>query len=201
MMYDINLLPKNERKMSAGMTFLIVFISIAYVAAAVLFGLLLPLKEKENMNSKIKRIKEDIESYDVTEAEYYQLEKTVEEKKREGLALLALRNERLVITALLDNIEVNTPEDIYLENLSIEGGMLNLSGYSPNYEDIAKYIVKLRNMDRVDNTTFTTATLDENDDKEKYQFNLYCNIDQRDFISELQGENPMPQNNEGGTEE
>ena len=52
----------------------------------------------------------------------------------------------------LDNIEVNTPEDIYLENLSIEGGMLNLSGYSPNYEDIAKYIVKL-NMDRVDNTT------------------------------------------------
>ena len=107
----------------------------------------------------------------------------------------------MVITALLDNIEVNTPEDIYLENLSIEGGMLNLSGYSPNYEDIAKYIVKLRNMDRVDNTTFTTATLDENDDKEKYQFNLYCNIDQRDFISELQDENPMPQNNEGGTEE
>jgi hypothetical protein len=56
-------------------------------------------------------------------------------------------------------------------------------------------------MDRVYNTTFTTATLDENDDKEKYQFNLYCNIDQRDFISELQDENPMPQNNEGGTEE
>ena len=46
MMYDINLL-KNERKMSAGMTFLIVFISIAYVAAAVLFGLLLPLKKKK----------------------------------------------------------------------------------------------------------------------------------------------------------
>lgn len=201
-MLDINLLPKKEKKISGGTTVIIILISITYVISAGILGFILPLQKKEVINKRISRIKEDIESYNVNEVEYYLLEKTVNDKRHESEVLLELRNNRLDITELLDNIEASMPVEIYFEQLNISGGVLNIEGYSPDYQNIAKFIVKLRSVNNLNNTAFTTASLEKEDGKELYYFNLYGNLDQMDIITELtQSENFNSQTDEGGNSE
>lgn len=197
-MRDINLLPKKSRKISFGAVVILLVLGILYVAVATLFGYLIPLRQRDELNRQINQIEKSIESINASEAEYYLLMQTVNMKRYEGEALLALRNNRLDITEFLDNVEASMPVDIYANALNISGGLLNIEGISLDYNDIARFMVKLRELDKVIDTTFTTATLDKANEGEKYSFNIHSNLEKRDIIEELKKEIPNNNNLEGG---
>lgn len=188
MMLDINLLPKKTKKISGQFVSMLILFGAILIVVAGYFGVFVPLQKKNEFSNKISKVKEEIEKYNVSDAEYYQLLNLVENKRLEGNALLYLRNNRLDITDCLVNIEASMPVDIYLENLIISGTTLNLEGYSKDYTDISKFIVKLRTIDNIFNTTFTSAKLEKGDigKDDKYAFYIYNDLVHRDVIAELQ---------------
>ena len=187
MMLDINLLPKKTKRISSQIVAVLVLIGMIFVVVAGVFGVFIPLQKKNDLNNKISKVKENIEQYNVSDAEYYQLFSLVENKRLEGDALLYLRNNRRDITDFLDNIEATLPEDIYLNTLKISGTSLNIVGSSKDYTNISKFLVKLRTIDNIFNTKFTEATLTETvSNDEYYSFNIYGFITHRDIIEELQ---------------
>ena len=206
MMLDINLLPKKSKSISSQLVTILILVGAVFVVVAGFFGVLMPLQKKNELNNKISEVKYEIEKYNVSDAEYYQLLNYVDNKRMEGEALLYLRNNRLDITDCLDNIEESMPVDTYLNTLELSGPSLNIIGISKDYRNISKFIVKLRGLDNLYNTTFTTATLDKGDQGEddEYEFTIYNDIVHRDIIGELQGvdtftqQPPVGVNSKGG---
>lgn len=209
---DINLLPSKVKKISFATLVVIIILALSYITAALVFGLYFPLKEKEDYNIKIKKLQDSIASYNASETEYYSLQQTVNVKRREADALLALKENRLETVKLLNDIEKNIPFVLFLDQLTVSKGKMTLIGTTTDYKEIAKFIVKLRDVDKVIDPTFTTATLEktqsqlnigedeENDVIEMYSFDIYSNMEYRDVINDLQGNGPQIEIYEGGAQ-
>lgn len=213
MMLDINLLPKKTKGLSSQTKLLIFLLVIVYFLVIAFFCVIKPMADKASIKGDISKINESIASYNVTDLEFIDLSERLNSKKEEVARIKVFKENELKVDKLLDNIEENIPSALYLDKFELANGLINISGYSKDYQDIAKFIVKLRSIERVENVVFTTAKLEDphgqanegESNSQVYAFDISISIDQPDILNMAGYEAPNTtdleeNNNEEGAE-
>ena len=190
MVYDINLLPKNKNNESGGYVFLMALVGILSASILLVFFFLLPLQNRSNLMNQIKEKEEKLDSYAECDLEYTTVTKQLEKLNHLNTNLERLKANKKDIRPLLEAIGASMPEEIVLNDVSYEDGLLTLAGVSDTYNKIAQFMVNLRKLDEVQQVTFTTATKQESgiSEENNYDFNVYVRYNYADIIAEIQAE-------------
>lgn len=159
---DINLIPKRNRIISAKMMSLILAISVGGIILMLFYGLLQPLKEKNEMKNIIAQKQEELLLYNSVEDTFITLTEQINKIKTMNSAFETLKSNTLKMTQIFQDFQKNIPEDITIQTISYSNsnGELLMEGVSPTYKNIAQYIVKLRQLDDILGVVFTSAELE-----------------------------------------
>ncbi len=82
----------------------------------------------------------------------------------------AIDMEESVNALLVDSVNTQMPEDVFITQLSLAGGNLSLSGYSKSMEAISQFGFNLRHIGPFDNIDIPTVT----ESNGQYQFAIYA---------------------------
>lgn len=222
MIYDINLIPKTRKKVSNEAIFVTSALSLCCVAVIIYLGFFLPFQQKSTLSKQISDQENELLSYSDTQEQYFSLINQVEEISRTALTLDSIKSSNLKMTEIINDIESTTPKNIKIKTMSLSGGLLTMEGRASSYQEIAEYIVNLRNVENVQGITFTNATRDEgigevaieeatigentlekipegNTDnvKQFHNFTLYVNLNVTDVLTGLLAEQAADISNAG----
>jgi|YelNatPaOPRAMG01_1025707.scaffolds.fasta_scaffold00302_25 type IV pilus assembly protein PilN len=149
-MFKINLLPRVEKKKEViripflGILFFILLL-IGLLGALTLYrNLLIEVKNLRNENmsleNQINSIKDRLR----------ELQKLDEIKKQysEKLKLLDEISQREVSWLdLFEELNRNTPKNLWIKSFSMENFKLNIEGFALSYNDVAMFLAKMENLD------------------------------------------------------
>lgn len=202
MVYDINLIPKTRINASQKARFVVISVVLLFAVLLGILGLYLPTRTKLKLIDQIKKQEKELMAYSTVNEEFTTLTATMDDLKRMEGILKQLKDNNLIMTELLADLETCIPNDITIKTLAFDEGMLTLDGSSPDYEKIAQYIVNIRKLNRVINVTFLSAATDQelteegtmDDSKILFNFTLYVKLDAIDILPmlavlEAEGEN------------
>lgn len=191
MIYDINLLPKRKNKVSGKTLFTIFSFIILGIGVLAFFGIYLPLNMKNQLSDKIKRQQRELQTYTANDVQFIELTEQINNLKQMISALDELKNNRFQGTKILDSIEESIPKNIVVESISLESNLLTLEALSPSYREIAQFVVKAREIEKVLDVKFTNAYLqpdteEQAGNKELYRFQIFITLDAQDLITVLE---------------
>lgn len=194
MVYDINLIPKARKSTSQKNRLVWMVVVLLFAVLLSFFGFYLPIQTKLALIDEIGNQEKELLDYSTVNEEYTMLTARLEDIKRTEVMLKQLKDNSLLITDLLTDLEDCIPKDITIQSLALDEGMITLDGSSPDYEKIAQYIVNIRNIDRVIGVSFLSAATDQeiiddgtatDDSKILYNFTLYVKLDVIDILPVL----------------
>ena len=192
MVYDINLLPKSKKNASGAFGFWMLFMGILCAAALIVFFFMFPLQQKILLMKKIQKQEEQLASYATVEEEYDALTAAVKDLNRRVTAIDRLRESKLLISIMLNDLEKSIPRNITASSITLEEGMLTIIGEASTYKEMAQFIVNLRALEKVEAVTFTNAIKQTSNspesakDKTRYNFTIYVRCAYHDILAEAQ---------------
>jgi len=161
MIYDINLIPKVKKKASGEAVFITVSLCFCCTVLLGFFGFYMPMQQKLTLEKQIFAQEKELQSYGNSLETYTTLLNRVDEVSQTDLMLNTLKSSALKMTKFMNDIEKNIPQSIVVKRMSLMNGLLEIEGSSPSYQDVAQYIVNIRNIENVLDVTFMSATKDE----------------------------------------
>lgn len=203
MIYDINLLPKRKKRVSGKTIFMISFVCICCAIVLAFCGVYLPLHTKSDLNNKIKDQQEELQSYTANDVYYMELTQQLKNVNQMITAFDELKNNRIQGTEILNRIEECIPKNIVIESLTMDHSLLTIEALSPSYKEMAQFVVKAREIEKVLDVKFTNANLEadtteEAGDEELHRFQMFLSLDVRDLITDLQSEQTTEVKNGSG---
>jgi len=190
MIYDINLLPKNNRNTSKKIEQKMIFTGILFVIILVACFYLFPLQQKLFFNKKIQEQNNLIDSYASVQKNYSDLTDRINNINSNMSTLKSIRNDRKDLSALLNDIEKRIPSNTKLNSMQLEDGRLVIEGDTSTFKEIAQFIVNLRSSEEVEEVTFTTATKQEDNTvlatQKLYSFTLNVKYKYSDILKNSQ---------------
>jgi Tfp pilus assembly protein PilN len=189
MIYDINLIPKNDKKKSGSTTPMLITIGICSLLCFGLFGYYLPISEQWRLKSQIKEQEKQITEYVKTDEQFRKLTKQVCDETEKVAMLAALKSNSFKMSKIMDDIQTNIPKNINVNAITYQDGLLTIEAYSPTYKEIAQFIVNARKIENVQNIKFTSASKEDVDQgkksKEMNRFTIYLNLKMQDAYAKL----------------
>jgi Tfp pilus assembly protein PilN len=158
------------------------------------FGFYLPLQERNILSAQVREKEEELQAYSNTQEIYGTLMEQMTALSQTDLILDSIESNNLQMSNIMDNIESNIPEDIMINEMSLESGMITLEGTSLSFTEIASFIVKLRNMESVLEVSFLSAEEDEASMDEaledssldqSFLFTIYVKLNVSDILSQI----------------
>jgi type IV pilus assembly protein PilN len=164
-MIRINLLPIREARRKAVVRHQGILIGAA-VAVGVLIAGGLHLMEQARISATRSAIAE-------TEAEFRKLEATLkkieqykqrkEEIQRKLVVIADLEKARIGPVRIMDEIATRIPDRMWLDRMSLKGGLLDLGGYALDNEIIAAFMTSLEESEFITNIVLVEAQLQEHE--------------------------------------
>lgn len=170
MNHDINLMPKKS-KASMEMFFIssavliIIFLGLGYLS-------FFKLIEKSNLEENIRNMEDELLSMAGVEERYNELTEEWEYLNRIDMTFRQIKDGKLMITGVFDEIEQCMSENITITTLSISNRSININGTSSNNKEIAQFIVNLRNLDSVSDVQFNNSSNGE----DEYTFSMVVTL-------------------------
>ena len=198
MSYDINLIPKSKKIISSKTKSIAIIIYAGSTILGLLFGLYLPLEQRSTLGSQVKQKENELSNYAGTGENYNLLLGQLDEIAQTDEILNSIKNGSLKATVVMKEIENNIPKSIRVKEMSLESGMLTIEGNADSFAEIAGFIVKLREIERVSEVSLISAAEDDTsltgdlagDNKAPvYNFTVYVKLNVTDGIAQFAVEN------------
>ncbi|MCX7846196.1 MAG: PilN domain-containing protein [Dictyoglomaceae bacterium] len=174
-MFRINLLPKVIKRKEVirlpflGILFFIVLLIVLLGGLTLYRNIVIEVKNLRNENlsleQQISTIKDRLR----------ELQKIEELKKQysEKLKLLDEISQREISwLSLFENLNKNTPKNLWLKNFSMEDLNLNLEGFALSYNDIAVFLAQLESLGMLENVKLAFASRVGNPPYDSINFQL-----------------------------
>ncbi len=180
MINDINLIPKSSKSESKKTILTMAVMYLCFALVVVFLGYFVPLQQRSSIKSKIAQKEEDLKKYANMNETYNNVSDTISELQDQIIYFEALKNS-LKMSKIFDGLEENIPSNVYISDMSMAEGILTLTGVSPSYKEVARYMVKLRGLEYVNDVSFSNAVLEDeetgsNAGKELYDFVINVNL-------------------------
>jgi Tfp pilus assembly protein PilN len=189
MVYDINLLPKNEKKNSGNPKGILIVIGTCSLLAFGILGYYFPASKQRHMENMIKEQEDEIAAYAETEEQYNTLTEQVMDTTLKSTSINSLKSSSLKLTKLLDDIEEYIPKKINVESMSCQDALLTIEALSPSYKEISCFIANVRKIENVQDVKFTSAAREEKNNGKKEivtnRFTIYLSLNVEDAFSKL----------------
>jgi Tfp pilus assembly protein PilN len=194
MIYDINLIPKTKKNTSSNTANISVLIFLLCILVIAVFGFYLPYLKKESLKDQIQDKEDELSSYSGTEDTFLSLMSESVKLNQANTLVEQIKSNKINMTEILSFLNDNTPDDLLVTSFSYETGLITIEGEASTYTEIAQFIVKLRNMNKVTAINFTHAEVEEesdvpdqsNNNKKINKFTLYVRLDVVDAFSVIQ---------------
>lgn len=154
-MIEINLLPKNERRIRRNVpigTFIIIVATVSILALMLIYYMA-NLKRLNDLNERYKQVKVEKRRYAKYEGQYKKIKAELELINKKLSVLNRLDNGRTFGPKLLEMLLIKVPENMWFNSLSLKNDTLIISGSSLNriaVSDFADFLVK---SDLIDSST------------------------------------------------
>jgi type IV pilus assembly protein PilN len=175
-MIRVNLLPKKVSKKKMGMVQHLVFTAVALALVVVGIGYFWV-----SLNGKIAELKKQVR---VTKAEVEKLKDVNNEKNRYEASIAKLKSKLDIITTikaqrylpirLFDELTAVLDKDtpVWLTKFSINGGAVQMEGYSLSNKDLARFVTKLEKTPFFEQVDLLYSEKTKKDDREIFRFSI-----------------------------
>ena len=170
-MIRINLLPRAPRRRISGRPLIEVGLPLVVLVVLVIWTLALNTSIT-NINTQIRQTDEQIKALEPEVARVRELEKRIEEAKRKEELLDQLLGLQLPASAILANVRVLVPRDVWLSTLSVpDTRSFTLEGFATSYVAVARLMDNLESARLFEGLDLSTAERDKigNTEVVKYQ--------------------------------
>jgi type IV pilus assembly protein PilN len=185
-MIRVNLLPKKVSKKKMGMVQHLVFTAVALALVAVGIGYFWV-----SLNGKIAELKKQVR---VTKAEVEKLKDVNNEKNRYEASIAKLKSKLDIITTikaqrylpirLFDELTAVLDKDtpVWLTKFSINGGAVQMEGYSLSNKDLARFVTKLEKTPFFEQVDLLYSEKTKKDDREIFRFSINARAQTEDDV-------------------
>lgn len=184
MIYDINLIPKTKKKTSDESILVTTILILCLFILMGYYGVFVPLQNKYMIDKQIKAKEFELRAYSETLATYNTLLEQTSSLRETDMLLDSIKNDGLVMTELLNNIENSIPDKISFKRLNLTDNLLTVEATAPSYREVAQFIVKLRKFDQVENVIFMNAKSDN--ENQTHDFTINITLNTTNIINSLQ---------------
>lgn len=198
---DLNLLPKKKSNISTKSVAIISILGIIVLGLVGYFLVYVPNAEKNRISKEIEEKQEELDKYKGLDEELTQLNAEISELNKIISMVDGISSEYVEMTEKLKNIVDAIPVEVFLKNISYSADTIQMDGEGPDYTDIARFMVNLRNIKDVDKVSLSSVNHfqeEDEDDNEitKYTFNLTINygdiieeeIDEAEDVEEVEAD-------------
>lgn len=207
MIYDINLIPKSKAKSSGGFNAILLTVTAITAIALLLFGYYFPHQQKLHLRNRIENQEKALMASADAEEAFTSLKDRIQEINAADSMMDAIKSNSIRLTDMLSGIENSIPEDVVIQSITMEAGLLTIDGVTPGYTQIAAFIVNLRKQDKVlgvtllgtrnDTSLANTNPKQDEASGETFEFTLYANYSYADVFDELAAFGEALANTEG----
>lgn len=174
-MIKINLLPVRAAQKKEKMISQIIVLVVAIVATgAICFALQSLLSSKiEEYKSDIKKADQEIAQLNRKIGEVDKIKKLTADLEKKRKVLADLEAGRSGPVKLLDELGMAMPEKVWIDDLTVKGGAVKISGAGLTAEDVAVFLRSLE-----ESPYYQNVSLGEiKDSKQGNTFNLTCQVE------------------------
>lgn len=169
---DINLIVK-RKQLTTPVPIVSVLLATFFVAVfAGYFGYYLPSLEKKLLQEEIATTEEKLNSYGDVDQQYNDALQKVNNLKLIAEAFDNLKNNDIKVSEIIKDFEEKFPESVILKEFDLNEGVITLNGIASKYDDVARLILKLRELDYVNSVRLSFIDSNIFNDEESYEFNV-----------------------------
>ncbi|HZK34730.1 MAG TPA: PilN domain-containing protein [Bacillota bacterium] len=171
---DVNLLPKSSKKLGGFDAFLLFIIIVGVLLIIAFFGFYTPINNKTTLENQIEDRKQELTIVTAKTKEYTDLVNRVSAQTDRNKTIVSLKDNYILQSAVLEDIELSLHRDIILTNISLTQSSIDIKGESNDYDTIAQSIVNLREKDYFVGGSFKSVELDS---EELYTFDMSISVE------------------------
>src|SRR5690554_6512371 len=125
---DVNLLPKSKKRLSAVDTFLLILIIVGVFLIVAIVGFYLPINNKTTLENQIEDRKQELTIVTAKTKEYTDLVNRVSAQTDRNKTIVSLKDNYILQSAVLEDIELSLHRDIILTNISLTQSSIDIKG-------------------------------------------------------------------------
>ena len=162
---DINLMPlRHKSDNNSMMLFTAISVAVLVTAVIFLFAYILPQMKIDRLKQENSKIAASISSIGDLDAAVNSYTKKQEKLKKIKDSYDAINKEKIEVLGFLENLKKYIPENVFLSSfLYNNNGAVNLNFITYGPVDVAKLIVKLRQMNMFESVDLSSIPLAEDE--------------------------------------
>lgn len=175
-MSELNLIPYELKAKRANVLKFRKYISYAIIVAAIfVFIVFIPKGYLMLLNSRENAITQEISDNSKTILENKKLISDMENYKMYNDKVDLITKQKVNVKDKIQNLSKYIPKDVYLSNINLANGNINLTGVTSNYDSISIFTANLQMSQEYKNAKINNINTNGSNESGKYQFSIAIN--------------------------